>query len=174
MHQQTKAPAIGPSPYQLFMLALCVWALLLLAVIALAVWASSYGSGDRMPATPTPIPPPSNPGLACGVERWFVKTLADPDASAVNPAVATAVSIRDLNALPAPCDGGPDRRAYPEEFRVFEVSGPRHPHRARRRPGLSHRVGRSRCVRLDGRNGVGGYHVRWRSHVATSADAAQR
>lgn len=92
-------------------------------VIALAILVSSCGSGDRMPATPTPIPPPPNPGLACGVERWFVKTLADTDAGSVNPAAVTPISIRDLNALPSHCDGGPDRRAYPEEFRVFEVSG---------------------------------------------------
>jgi hypothetical protein len=57
------------------------------------------------------------------VERWFVKTLADQDASLVNPLSVTTISIRDLNALPAHCDGGPDRRVYPEEFRVFEVSG---------------------------------------------------
>ncbi len=52
-----------------------------------------------------------------------MKTLADTDASSVNPAAATSISIHDLNALPSHCDGGPDRRAYPEEFRVFEVSG---------------------------------------------------
>jgi hypothetical protein len=33
------------------------------------------------------------------------------------------ISIRDLNTLPSHCDGGPDRRTYAEEFRVFEVSG---------------------------------------------------
>lgn len=41
----------------------------------------------------------------------------------VNPLAVTPTSIRDLNALPSHCDGGPDRRVYPEEFRVFEVSG---------------------------------------------------
>jgi hypothetical protein len=73
--------------------------------------------------TPGPVPPaPPNPGLACGVERWFVKTLADPDASLVTIASVTPISIRDLNALPQHC-GGPDRRVYAEEFRVFEVTG---------------------------------------------------
>ena len=92
--------------------------------IALALWASSCGSGDRMPAMPTPTPPPApNPGLACGVERWFVKTLADADAGLVNPTAFTQLSIRELNSFPSHCDGGPDRRAYAEEFRVFEVSG---------------------------------------------------
>ena len=71
---------------------------------------------------PTP-PPPPNPGLACGVERWFVKTLADRDASLVNPSAVTPISIRDLNALPSHCEAGPDRRIYAEEFRVFEVAG---------------------------------------------------
>jgi hypothetical protein len=41
----------------------------------------------------------------------------------VNPLSVTQISIRDLNALPSHCEGGPDRRVYPEEFRVFEVSG---------------------------------------------------
>ena len=71
---------------------------------------------------PTP-PPPPNPGLACGVERWFVKTLADRDASLVNPSAVTPISIRDLNALPSHCEVGPDLRIYAEEFRVFEVAG---------------------------------------------------
>jgi hypothetical protein len=57
------------------------------------------------------------------VERWFVKTLADPDASSVNLSVLTPISIHDLNGLSSHCDGGPDRRAYPEEFQVFEIVG---------------------------------------------------
>jgi len=72
---------------------------------------------------PSPTPPPSNPGLSCGVERWFVKTLADQDASSVNLSAVTPISIRDLNALGPHCEGGPDRRSYPEEFRVFEIFG---------------------------------------------------
>ena len=68
-------------------------------------------------------PPPPNPGLACGIERWFVKTLADRDAGLVSPSAVTAISIRDLNALPSHCEGGPDSRVYAEEFRVFEVTG---------------------------------------------------
>jgi hypothetical protein len=72
---------------------------------------------------PTPTPPPSNPGLACGIERWFVKTLADPDAATVNLSSVTRISIRDLNALPQHCSGLPERRAFAEEFRVYEVVG---------------------------------------------------
>lgn len=41
----------------------------------------------------------------------------------MNPLSVTPISIRELNALPSHCDGGSDRRVYPEEFRVFEVSG---------------------------------------------------
>jgi hypothetical protein len=57
------------------------------------------------------------------VERWFVKTLADPDAGTVNVSAVTPISIHDLNALPSHCEAGPDRRTYPEEFRVYEISG---------------------------------------------------
>jgi len=52
-----------------------------------------------------------------------VKTLADPDASTVNVSAVTPISIQDLNALPSHCEAGPDRRTYPEEFRVYEISG---------------------------------------------------
>jgi hypothetical protein len=92
------------------------------------------GSAPPMPPSPTPAPsptptpspsppPPPNPGLACGIERWFVKTLADPDASTVNVSTATPISIAQLNTLPTHCDGGPDRRVYAEEFRVYEIAG---------------------------------------------------
>ena len=79
-------------------------------------------SPSPTPAPPTP-PPSPNPGLACGVERWFVKTLADADASRVNPSSVTPMSISELNALPSHCEAGPDRRVFAEEFRVFEVVG---------------------------------------------------
>ena len=94
----------------------------LAATMVCTLFGVSCGGGN--PAAPTLIPPsaPNSP-LACGVERWFVKTLADQDASLVNPLSVTPISIRDLNALPSHCDGGPDRRVYAEEFRVFEVSG---------------------------------------------------
>jgi len=68
-------------------------------------------------------PASPKPRLACGVERWFVKTLADQDAASVTLSAVTPISIHDLNGLPSHCEGGPDRRVYPEEFRVFEISG---------------------------------------------------
>jgi hypothetical protein len=92
-------------------------------VLALGFLACACGNSGT-PAMPSPtLPAAPNPPLACGVERWFVKTLADPDASRVNIPDATPISIRDLNALPSHCDGGPDRRTYDEEFRVFETVG---------------------------------------------------
>ena len=41
----------------------------------------------------------------------------------MNLSSVTQMSIRALNALPQHCGGGPDRRTYAEEFRVFEVVG---------------------------------------------------
>jgi hypothetical protein len=94
-----------------------------LCTAALGIVCSSCGSGVT-PNTPTPSPPIApNPPLACGIERWFVKTLADADAPRVDLSQVTANSIAELNRLSAHCDGAPDQRTYPEEFRVFEVSG---------------------------------------------------
>jgi hypothetical protein len=87
---------------------------------------ATFGCGSS-PATPTTTiavaPSTPNPGLACGVERWFVKTLADQDASTIALSQVTPISIDELNALPSHCEGGPDRRAFPEEFRVYEIVG---------------------------------------------------
>lgn len=78
---------------------------------------------QKAPATsPTPTPPPSA-GLACGVERWFVKTLSDSAATSVNVASVRSLSIQDLNGFATHCSGLPDNRAYSEEFSVFEVVG---------------------------------------------------
>jgi len=85
--------------------------------------ASVGGCGSSVSPGPTPSLPPSLPGLACGIERWFVKTLADDDASRVDPAVVTPISIQDLNGFAGHCGSLPDRRTFPEEFRVFEVVG---------------------------------------------------
>lgn len=90
----------------------------LLAIIALALSCD----GGRLPGVPSPVVPPVPTGLVCGVERWSVKTLSDPDATSVDFTVQHT-TIRALNQLPARCHGGPDRRAYPEEFAVYEVAG---------------------------------------------------
>jgi len=72
------------------------------------------------PLPPAPSPPP---GLACGTERWFVKTLADADAEKVNLGAVTPISIKDLNGFTTHCSGLPDSRAFAEEYKVFEIVG---------------------------------------------------
>jgi hypothetical protein len=57
-------------------------------------------------------------GMGCGVERWPVKTLADPEARQVNFAVRPA-TVRYLGSLPAR-PGGQDTRSL-FESRVFGV-----------------------------------------------------
>lgn len=72
------------------------------------------------------VPLAPNPpviGLACGIERWFVKTLADGAAPLLNLTQVTRMSVRELNALPVRCGGLPDRREVAEEFRTFETVG---------------------------------------------------
>jgi hypothetical protein len=63
------------------------------------------------------------PGLACGVERWPVKTLSDPDATTIDVSRAQTVSIKDLNLLAAHCGSLPDARTYAPEFQVYETTG---------------------------------------------------
>ena len=97
-----------------------------LCALLTAVGISTVLAGCRGPdvsGVPTVPTSPPNRGLACGVERWFVKTLADADAASVRTTDVTTLSISELAGFPAHCDGGPDRRTYPEEFRVFEVVG---------------------------------------------------
>lgn len=59
----------------------------------------------------------------CGIERWSVKTLSDPDVTHVDVDNIQSTTIKDLNLLPAHCSGIPMLRAYPPEFQVFEVTG---------------------------------------------------
>jgi len=61
--------------------------------------------------------------LSCGTERWSVKTLSDADAPRVNLNEITSTSISALNGFAAHCSRLPDARTFPEEFRVYEVSG---------------------------------------------------
>ena len=72
--------------------------------------------------TPTPAPAPS-PTTTCGVERWAVKTLSDPDASRVDFTNVVSTTVPALNGFPAHCSGLPDNRTFPEEFRVYEATG---------------------------------------------------
>ena len=94
------------------------------ACVALAAALISCGGGSpasvSMPVAPS-LPPPT--GLACGVERWFVKTLSDPDAAEMNITSVTRISIRELNGFATHCSGLPERRMFAEEFKVFELTG---------------------------------------------------
>lgn len=52
-----------------------------------------------------------------------MKTLSDPDAASVNVVAVSPISIRELNGFDTHCSGLPERRAFGEEFKVFEVTG---------------------------------------------------
>ena len=71
--------------------------------------------------TPTPAPSPT-PTAACGVERWAVKTLTDPDAGRVDFVNVIPTTVAALNGFPTHCSDLPDNRAFPEEFRVYETT----------------------------------------------------
>ena len=88
--------------------------------LAGSLWSCGGGSTITAPTVPSR---PETPGLACGVERWFVKTLSDQDAGSVNVAAVTPISLRELNGFATHCTDIPDRRAFPEEFKVFETMG---------------------------------------------------
>jgi hypothetical protein len=71
-----------------------------------------------MPAMPSPPV-----AAACGVERWPVKTLADPDAIRVDLLNVTHTTVANLNSLAVHCESLPASRTFAEEFHVYEVSG---------------------------------------------------
>jgi len=71
---------------------------------------------------PEPKPGPI-PGLACGVERWSVKTLSDAAAGSVDLGSVQQTTIRALNERATHCSGLPAARTYGEEFQVYEVIG---------------------------------------------------
>jgi len=97
-----------------------LWSFRLLALAA--VFTTACGGPEGALSVPI-APTPPILGLACGIERWFVKTLADGNARQVNLSEVTRMSIRDLNALPAHCSGLPDRREFAAEYRTFEAVG---------------------------------------------------
>lgn len=60
----------------------------------------------------------------CGVERWDVKTLSDPDVTQVDFNTVVPTTVAELNALPPRCSGGlHDPRAGDPEHTVYEVIG---------------------------------------------------
>ena len=99
----------------------------LLLVVLLGVRAT-HKSPARARAAPSPTAVPTTPAgpdagedVACGVDRWPVKTGTDRDAAKVNmvPAVTT---IAALNKIPAATKRPVDRRAA-TELRTYTVHG---------------------------------------------------
>jgi hypothetical protein len=87
-----------------------------------ATFASQTGTlGVVVEATDNPSSP--LPGLACGVERWPVKTLSDADATRVDLSRVQQTTIRALNERTVRCSGLPSGRTFAEEFEVYEVTG---------------------------------------------------
>ena len=80
------------------------------------------GQSGRQDLTIEPGNIPSA-GLACGVERWAVKTLSDPAASSVDLVRVVPTTIKALNEMPTHCSGLPNTRAFAEEFILYEVVG---------------------------------------------------
>jgi hypothetical protein len=87
-------------------------------------------SQSAVPVAPTPVPTPPMPaptpppaGMACGTERWAVKTLSDPDAPSVDVNSASTTTIAALNALTPHCSGLPEERTFREEFHAYEITG---------------------------------------------------
>lgn len=62
--------------------------------------------------------------VACGTERWAVKTGADRDAGSVNltPETATIADLSDLHAPPKPNTRATSRFS-PTEFKTFQITG---------------------------------------------------
>jgi len=59
-------------------------------------------------------------GGSCGVERWAVKTLSDPDRERVQLQPVTT-TVEALVAIPRPASLSATRRAYPTEVTVYRV-----------------------------------------------------
>jgi hypothetical protein len=91
-----------------------------LALTAVAVVATTVANGAGATAAEEHEPTRLVHGTLCGVERWPVKTLSDPQAREVDfrPRPAT---VRYLGSLPAQA-GGQDTRG-PLERRTFTVTG---------------------------------------------------
>ena len=93
-------------------------------LLGFAVGLLMQACGGDAPRTPSvPADPPTVPGIACGTERWSVKTLSDSDAASVVPSQVASTTVSALNAAEAHCDGAPDRRVFAPEFQVFEIVG---------------------------------------------------
>ena len=77
-------------------------------------------SGTASPVTPTATSVPSATGVQCGVERWPIKTLSDPDAAQVNFTPVQS-SVTELRSLAPPPSLPQSSRIAPTELTVFTV-----------------------------------------------------
>lgn len=82
---------------------------------AVVVAAASAVLGSR--ATPTDAAPLGH--VACGTERWAVKTLSDPEANRVN-LTPKATTIAHMRALAAPSTM--DASRLPQEFQAYRIA----------------------------------------------------
>ncbi len=105
-----------------------------LMVLAFALAAPVYAGRHATPVSPASSDDADGDAPAsgqCGVERWAVKTLSDPDASAVNVASPIDATIGELvtNPAPSPWSSGqqvPDQRTLSgpySETGVYAVRG---------------------------------------------------
>jgi hypothetical protein len=96
------------------------------ALAVLAVFAVSLGRGSVRPVGQR-VDPEENEATRltafgrCGVERWAVKTLSDPDAGTVN-LVAKHATVVGLNALPAPTLPDDSTTRLPSERQAFRLT----------------------------------------------------
>ena len=88
--------------------------------VAITARLSDKAGSHPLTIEPGKVPPG---GLACGIERWAVKTLSDPAASSVDTVRVVPTTIKALNELPTHCGGLPTTRAFSEEFVLYEVVG---------------------------------------------------
>src|SRR5437667_5509863 len=78
-------------------------------------------SGTASPVTPTATSIPSATGVQCGVERWPIKTLSDPDAAQVNFTPVQS-SVTELRSLAPPPSLPQSSRIAPTELTAFTVT----------------------------------------------------
>ena len=89
-------------------------ALILAGVLLTVACAGRAPQGEQEPLT-------MMAGVRCGVERWSVKTLTDPEASQVN-LTPTPSTVEDLTALPVPDGFGRDAGRLPPELQTYTVA----------------------------------------------------
>lgn len=65
---------------------------------------------------------PPSVDAACGVERWSVKTGADPDAASIDRTRVVSTTVEELNALPKPASLPDNSRISPTETTVYSVT----------------------------------------------------